>query len=140
VSISTPTGPVYYGGVCRDDYPNIRISTFYVGPKGRHITRPAPIKLQLPALLSLQAVEEHLGVQIHVTGTWRSCSYQTELYRSDPSRYAPPDVTAHCRGLAIDVATTDPNFAAITRTLAAHGWHRVRPTDEPWHNSYGVDV
>lgn len=71
---------------------------------------------------------------IMLTGSWRSCAYQRQLWESDPQRFAHPDVTLHPRGLAIDVATPVP--VMVHNILLNHGWHQSRPGDEPWHFSY----
>jgi hypothetical protein len=140
--IPTAYGPVNYGGACKDDYANIRTLTAFRPHGGGHGSRPrhVPIKLQSPALASFLASEEALGHEIVVTGSWRSCAEQSRLYASDSHRYAPPNVTAHTRGLAIDASMGAPDHATVRRVLLNHGWHQARPDDEPWHFSFGVTV
>lgn len=137
--IATPYGPIRYGGPCRDNYKNIEHVGGFLLTGGPVIGR----KLQRPAVDSLRDVVKVLGHPIEVTGAWRSCAEQERLYASDPTRYAPPNVTAHCRGLAIDV-DTGADVEHIAHVLSLHGWHRVRPpgsaNPEPWHNSYWVVV
>jgi len=142
----TPYGIVHWGGACKDDYANIRL--YDQPPAGG-----SPVKLQGPALRAFKAaevryakrtgwsakrIERDGGRPIALTGSWRSCAYQTQLYRSDSKRYASPNVTLHCRGLAVDVSTAQPNQAIISGCLKAEGWVQVRPDDEPWHYSYVV--
>jgi hypothetical protein len=138
----TPTGVIHYGGPCRDDYPNIRI--YDQPPKGG-----SPVKLQAAALRAFQRAERDYGKAtkrpagwraIGLTGSWRSCAYQAELYRRDSKRYANPAVTGHTRGIAIDVSTSQPNQDIIARCLRRNGWTQTRPDDESWHWSYGVTV
>jgi hypothetical protein len=119
------------GGPCRDNYFRIVI----------HDEQGQIVKLQRAAWESFAAAESYLGFQIVLTGSWRSCAYQRELYAKDHARYAPPDKTAHCRGLAIDVSTALPphHQTAIRSALTARGWHQARP-DEPWHYSFGIQV
>lgn len=135
----TPFGVIRFGGSCTDDYDNIEIW---------HQTPDRTIKLQRPALRCFREAERRLtgrrrrAQHIFCTGTWRSCSYQRELYASDSNRYAHPDVTLHPRGLAIDV---DQNQSwlkrrRIHRILTKLGWKRVRPKDEPWHYSYILEA
>ncbi|MGH2634560.1 MAG: hypothetical protein ACRDHU_00170 [Actinomycetota bacterium] len=140
--ITTPTGVIHYGGPCRDDYDNIEV--YDQPPEGG-----SPIKLQKAALEAFRGAERAYGVatdrpsgerRIQLTGSWRSCSYQRELFAKDPARYADPDVTGHTRGIAIDVSTAVPNPELIARCLRENGWTRTRPDDEPWHWSYGVTV
>lgn len=75
---------------------------------------------------------------IHCTGTARSCDLQRQLYNSDPQRFAHPDVSLHCRALAIDVATPVPKL--VRQLLMHRGWKQVRPDDEPWHFSYHFEA
>lgn len=138
----TPTGVIHYGGVCRDNYENI---TLYDQPP----PGGAPIKLQQAALRAFRNAERDFaprwskkrkrqGRPIRLTGSWRSCAYQRELYHRDSHRYAHPDTSAHTRGLAIDVSTAQPRQRRIKRVLRKHGWKQVRPDDEPWHWSYWI--
>lgn len=125
------------GGPCKDDYG--RIIPFQ-NRNGQIL------KLQKAAALSLEHVETHLKYAVVVTGAWRSCDAQKDYYNSDPpdsfNRYAPPDKTAHTRGLAIDVSTALPLWKRkrIKSKLLAHGWFQARPVDEPWHFSFGIQV
>ena len=133
----TRYGTVYHSPVCKDDWSNIVTKTVKrKGPGGWSAT----YKLQEPAIASLRAVAKELGgkfrqAPVRVTGTFRTCAYQHELWVSDPSRYANPNSTLHTQGLAIDVDTTILTDK-IRLTLLAHGWHQSRPTDEPWHFSF----
>lgn len=136
-------------GGCRDDWKNI--VTMTVG--GQYaIGGPETYTLQEPAILSLKAVAKACGAlgpfrfrsrPVHVTGSLRTCARQAELYASDPNRYAPPSVGLHTQGLAIDVDTiwqgklSDKQNAAFRKAMLANGWTQSRPSDEPWHWSYG---
>jgi hypothetical protein len=122
-------GNIRCGGPCKDDY--ARIEHFTEG--GRLIT------LQKAAMDSFRSAETECG-PIVCTGTWRPCSLQTALYAKDSSRYARPDSTAHCRGLAIDVATnqTPAKLKKIHDALMARHWHQAR-SDEKWHWSMGIE-
>lgn len=132
-----PTGAwgiIRCGGPCRDDYHRLRI--YDQPPAGG-----APVKLQSAALESFRDAESHLGYAIALTGSWRSCSYQDELYDSDRKRYAPSQVSAHCRGLAIDVSMGQSlkRLGEVKAALVYRGWHQARP-DEPWHYSFGIQA
>ena len=128
-----PWGNIRCGGKCKDDYRRIEIL---------HNGNGEVVKLQHAALNSFQAAQDAVGSQIHLTGIgWRSCASQATLYASDPSRFAPPDGTAHTRGLAIDVSQAQPadKLAKIHRALTNRGWHQAR-SDEPWHYSAFIQV
>jgi hypothetical protein len=139
-TIPTKYGDVYrYVGGCKDDYDNIVTSSYYRRYGVIFKKRPVAITIQRPALKALRAAEKRLGRQIVVTGSARSCEYQAELYRKDPSRYAAPSVGVHCQALAFDVTTADPELKTKVRAaLYAEGFHQSRPDDEPWHFSYAV--
>lgn len=136
-TIQTPYGPIYPTvGPCRDDYLNIRTRTT---PSG------TILKLQLPAIRAWERAELRNGRKypwrkhrtpkaIPVTGTWRSCAEQTQLHNDDPQRYADPNGSRHCRGLAGDVNTAFLT-RRVKRCLAREGFHMPR-ADEPWHWSY----
>jgi hypothetical protein len=127
-------GRIICGGRCQDNY--ARIVIYNQPPAGG-----APVKLQKAPMDSFRAAEADVGFVIALTGSWRSCAYQRELYNDDPSRYAHPDTTAHCRGLAIDVSQSLSltRRAAIHKALTSRGWHQAR-ADEPWHYSFGIQV
>ena len=146
--IKTPYGFIYYGGPCRDRYPNFR----RYDPEGTGLT----VTLQGPALRALKAAQVRYAKRTGWTkarldkhpegrvitllaGTNRACSTQAALYRSDPNRYADPKYTGHCRGLALDVSQAQPNLKIIYSCLALEGWKRAR-SDEPWHHSFHVSI
>jgi hypothetical protein len=139
--MKTDYGTIRFGGVCKDDYSNIGL--YDQQEKGW-----AVVKLQEPALRSLKDCERRWAKlttpwqrrrHIRVTGSWRACSYQAQLYALDPKRYAHPNSGVHTRGLAIDVYWRGVFTKLILkRILRNHGWHQSRPDDEPWHWSFGV--
>lgn len=124
-TVPSPYGPYYPTvGPCTIP-PNMVTFTSEAGNR---------VVLQTPAAASFKAVERDYG-PFRITGSSRTCEFQEAAYKKDPNRYAPPDTTRHTRGLAIDVHTGDITNRLNT-SLAAHGWRRSRPTDEPWHWSY----
>jgi len=153
----TEYGYIYYGGACRDDYPNFR--TYDQGGGNTIVT------LQKPALLALLEAQVKFarasgwskariqrnqkaidgkkypeGRPIKVLpGTNRTCSTQAALYRSDSNRYADPRYTGHTRGIAIDVRQDQDDLGKANDALASAGWKRAR-ADEPWHWSYGFVI
>jgi hypothetical protein len=133
----TPYGVIHSGGACVDDYANLRL--YDQPPAGG-----SPVKLQGPAMRAFKAAEVRYGKRtgrkwraIPLTGSWRSCAYQAELYRKDSKRYASPNGTLHTRGLAIDVSTAAPNQVMIRAALKAEGWVQAR-SDEPWHYAFVI--
>lgn len=140
--IRTPHGQIFYGGPCKDDYPNMEAYEHEVGQ--------LIIVLQRPALKALKAAEIQYGIRtnrpigqrdiIITSGSNRSCATQAMLHAREPGRFADPLTTGHTRGLAIDVNTAQPNQALIRECLIAEGWNQSRPDDEPWHFSYGVTI
>lgn len=146
--VRTPTGVIYYGGACKDDYKNMKV---YDQGGGHTI-----VVLQGPALRGFKAAQALYAKAtgwtkkrlernpdgrpiIILAGSKRTCATQAALYRKDPHRYADPKLTGHTRGIAIDVDQSQPNLAKVNAALAKAGWTRAR-SDEPWHWSYGVTV
>ncbi len=135
--VETPYGAIFPTvGPCKDDYPNIVTHTTVAGTM---------LTMQMPAIRAWEAAEFRNGRKlpwkkhrkpkaIPVTGTLRSCSLQAHLYASDHDRYAAPETTRHCRGLAGDINTGFLN-RRVRRCLIAEGFHFPRD-DEPWHASY----
>jgi len=137
----TAYGTVYDGGSCKDDYPNINIY---------HQTDQRIVKLQGPALRAFKAAEQRITPKrmklrgktrhILITGIgWRDCALQRQLWLSDPQRYANPDGSKHCRGLAVDIdmGQSAARRYAIKKALLLEGWHYA-VEGEPWHTSYVV--
>src|SRR5262249_22603847 len=124
-------GRIRCGGACKDDYR--RIVLYHDG--GLLIA-----KLQDAAMASYKDAVKALGRPIHLTGIgWRSCEDQKRLHAQDPSRFAPADQSAHCRGLAIDLSTVSPFFKKARKLLEDRRWYLARPS-EPWHLSFGIEA
>lgn len=131
-------GNIRLGGACKDDYARIIVYE----QDGQHY-----LKLQRAAIESIKAVEVILADKgfkqhpfVYVTGHgWRACSDQAALYATSHTRYAPPSSSIHCRGLAIDVdMNQDAKKRKVIRNeLLARHWFQSRPSDEPWHYSFG---
>ena len=159
--IKTPEGIIHYGGPCRDDYPNM-VTVDMLPEEGGNLL----ITLQRPAMKALLAAQVRFAKRsgwkkaridkrqvkigakrypigrpvVILPGTNRTCATQTQLYNSDKNRYAAPQITGHTRGLAIDRSNSQEELAVVDACLAQAGWNRTRPTDEPWHWSYGVTI
>jgi hypothetical protein len=126
-----PYGPVFQCvGPCKDDYPNMVI---------RHNAGGQIFKLQEPVALAYADAERIYGKPIRITGEgWRSCSSQTALWRSDPGRFANPDGSHHCRGLAMDVYNDSVNLNARSRAALISVGFAFPVSGEPWHCDYGT--
>jgi len=150
--IKTPYGTIRYGGPCRDTYPSFITLDQFPKNDGNVI-----LVLQGPAMRAFKAAQVRYAKQtgwskkqldnspagrpiIILAGTNRSCATQRALYASDPNRYANPNITGHTRGLAIDRSNDQPYLPIVDRCLAAEGWNRTRPDDEPWHWSYFLTI
>lgn len=138
-SFDTRYGTIFHCSVCKDDFKNIETSGRYRKASGTipWRKRANAITLQRPALASFKQAEAKLGREIVLTGSIRTCALQASLYRSDPNRFASPNVTLHTQGLAIDVTTEDPELTTkVRKQLEECGWNQARPSDEPWHFSF----
>lgn len=149
----TPFGPVIYSQDPRQARENSYDTKLIVASMPRFSKRHAPVVMQRPAVKAWREAEKLLGRKlgkgpwarrraraITTTGTWRGYDTQAALYRSDPQRYARPNVSGHVQGLAGDVRTDHPHFALAIECLEQVGFRRVRPSDEPWHVAWGVKV
>ena len=129
IEANHPFGPIFHTmGPCKDDYPNITY---------RHNGAGQILHAQLPALLAFLEAERLNGRPIRITGEgFRSCSVQTQLHNAEPGRFADPDNSRHCRGLAFDVYNTPDNLTAKAKTcLEAVGFCFGVP-GEQWHAAY----
>jgi len=161
--LKTDYGSIYYGGPCRDDYVNLVV--YDQPPEGgtpiilqlpaMRSFREAENRLAVLVPRSSRIQRRSGGtrfIPIILTGSHRSCDQQTRLYASDSKRFASPSKTFHPRGLAVDISTLlkairvrdratgdwTNLFELSRRVLRNHGWEQSRPTDEPWHASFGV--
>lgn len=132
---SIPAGKYPFGegypvvGPCRDDYPNMVV---------RHNAGGQIFRMQEPAADAYAAAEKAYGRPIRITGeAWRSCSIQSALYRSDPGRFANPDSSRHCRGLAMDVYNSSANLNTASRAALIAVGFSFPVSGEPWHCCYG---
>ncbi len=106
------------------------------------------VVLQGPALRSFKEAEKAATprrirkkgkvLPILLTGVgYRSYDVQRALYASDDQRYADPDCSLHCEGLAVDVHMGQSVLrrARIAYHLKKRGWHYA-VDGEPWHASF----
>lgn len=108
------------------------------------------VQLQGPALRAFKAAELRITPKrmkrkgkvrhILITGQgFRDYDLQKSLWLSDPKRYANPDFSMHCEGLAVDVDQSQGAYRLyrIKKALLLEGWH-YGVSGEPWHASYTV--
>lgn len=108
------------------------------------------VVLQGPALRSFKEAEEAATprrmkrkgkvLPILLTGVgYRSYALQKSLYENSdqPGRYADPDGSLHCEGLAIDIHSGQSYLRRkrIAWHLKKRGWH-YGVSGEPWHASF----
>lgn len=129
VASQHPFGQIFHTtGPCKDDYPNM---------VNDHNAAGQIVKLQKPAMLAYHEAERLNGRAIRITGEgFRSCSLQWSLYNSDPGRFANPNDSRHCRGLAIDVENTPENLTAKAKTSLVSVGFCFGVSGEPWHAAY----
>jgi hypothetical protein len=101
-------------------------------------------KLDRDAAASLARIHSRVGAIVPNVGSYRSFGEQAaaaargEIMADGNPRFGSPNKSLHVVGLAIDVRA---DYAAKPEVIAAfteEGWHRARPSVEPWHWSYGV--
>jgi hypothetical protein len=126
-------------GPCRDDYPNIVTD---------HNAAGQLVTLQEPAMRAYHHAEFLNGRKlpwkprkpkaIRITGIGlRTCSSQTDLFHSDSHRFAPPESSRHCRGLAIDVFNTPDNLTRRAKAKLIACGFSFPVSGEPWHACFG---
>ena len=144
-TIRTKYGPAHNDDRCRDDWPNM--TTAKVCGQAVHLQgsavrayREACREFARRSGWTPARVKRTGGRPILLTGSWRSCELQRDLWEGDPDRFADPDGSLHPQGLAIDVSTLQRDFDKAHASLAHVGWERARAADEPWHHSWGFNA
>ncbi|MGH2595789.1 MAG: hypothetical protein ACRDH7_07475 [Actinomycetota bacterium] len=129
IRVNQPFGPIFHTtGPCKDNYPNIVVD---------HNAAGQLVKLQRCSMLAYHEAERLNGKPITITGEgWRSCSQQSALYHSDPGRFANPDDSRHCRGLAIDVTNTPANLTTKAKASLESVGFCQGVSGEPWHFAF----
>jgi D-alanyl-D-alanine carboxypeptidase len=101
------------------------------------------VRLQPVAMRAFVRAERDAGVDIPVVQSYRSCAQQRQACRGIcgnpmgcPGLCAPPGLSWHQLGAAIDItedAVADP---AIVEALEANGWCQALPDSDPGHFSF----
>lgn len=118
-------------------------------------------RLAAPAAAAFKQAERLYGRTITVTDSYRSAAVQAAGRRSDPSRFATAENSAHVQGLAVDVNLSalglnpmgsnpsswlaNAGYLKLYRAMQLAGWCNYQVTNnttngrtpEPWHFSFG---
>ena len=101
------------------------------------------VTLQASAMAALHHAEARSGTSIDVVQSYRSCRQQAVVCEricgsrhGCPGRCAPPGLSWHQRGLAIDVTQEMLDTPGVVAALEASGWCQSVPGSDPGHFSY----
>jgi len=101
------------------------------------------VTLAAPAMAALHRAEARSGTSIEVVQSYRSCRQQALACEricgsrhGCPGRCAPPGLSWHQRGLAIDVTQGMLDTSGVVTALEANGWCQPLPGSDPGHFSY----
>jgi D-alanyl-D-alanine carboxypeptidase len=101
------------------------------------------VRLQPAAMTSFRAAQQEAGVQIPVVQSYRSCHQQRIACRNicgNPNgcegTCAPPGLSWHQLGEAVDITQAGLDDARIPRALEDNGWCQAVPDTDPGHFSF----
>ena len=101
------------------------------------------VRLQPAAMTAFRAAQQDAGVQIPVVQSFRSCHQQRIACRNicgNPNgcegTCAPPGLSWHQLGEAVDITQAGLDEARITQALEANGWCQAVPDTDPGHFSF----
>src|SRR5204863_6283259 len=101
------------------------------------------VRLQPAAMAAFRAAQQDAGVQIPVVQSFRSCHQQRIACRNicgNPNgcegTCAPPGLSWHQLGEAVDITQAGLDDARITQALEANGWCQAVPDTDPGHFSF----
>lgn len=102
------------------------------------------VTLQPAALAAFRAAEGQVGESIPVVWSYRSCQQQRVACRNIcgdpqgcPDLCAPPGISWHQLGAAIDTTADALADGRIVRALLDNGWCQPLPRTDPGHFSFG---
>ncbi len=102
------------------------------------------VTLQPAALAAFRAAERQVGETIPVVWSYRSCRQQRAACRNIcgnpqgcPDLCAPPGMSWHQLGAAIDTTAEALADGRIVRALLDNGWCQPLPRTDPGHFSFG---
>jgi hypothetical protein len=101
------------------------------------------VRLQPVAMRAFLLAERDAGVEIPVVQSYRSCAEQRRACRGIcgdpggcPGLCAPPGLSWHQLGAAIDITEEGVADARIVEALEANGWCQALPDSDPGHFSF----
>jgi LAS superfamily LD-carboxypeptidase LdcB len=101
------------------------------------------VRLQPAAMTAFRAAQQDAGVQIPVVQSFRSCHQQRIACRNicgNPNgcegTCAPPGLSWHQLGEAVDITQAGLDDARIPQALEANGWCQAVPDTDPGHFSF----
>jgi D-alanyl-D-alanine carboxypeptidase len=102
------------------------------------------VRLQPAAMQAFLAAERGAGTDIPVVWSFRSCRQQRIACKNIcgnpegcPGLCAPPGLSWHQLGAAIDTTEEALGDPAIVAALEANGWCQSVPVNDPGHFSFG---
>jgi D-alanyl-D-alanine carboxypeptidase len=101
------------------------------------------VTLQPPAMTAFRAAQRDAGVRIPVVQSYRSCRQQriacTDICGNPngcEGTCAPPGLSWHQLGAAVDITQEGLDDERIPRALEANGWCQAVPDTDPGHFSF----
>ena len=101
------------------------------------------VRLQPVAMRAFLQAEREAGVEIPVVQSYRSCAEQRRACRGIcgnpqgcPGLCAPPGLSWHQLGAAIDISEDGVADTRIVEALEANGWCQALPGSDPGHFSF----
>ena len=101
------------------------------------------VRLQAAAMTAFRAAQQAAGEQIPVVQSYRSCHQQRIACRNicgDPNgcegTCAPPGMSWHQLGEAVDITQAGLDDARIPQALEDNGWCQAVPDTDPGHFSF----
>src|SRR5207237_1775906 len=101
------------------------------------------VTLQPAALAAFKRAQRRSGGRIDVVQSYRSCAQQAEACRNVcgdpdgcPGRCAPPGLSYHQLGAAIDITQASLDTPGVIRALERTGWCESQPSTDPGHFSF----
>jgi LAS superfamily LD-carboxypeptidase LdcB len=101
------------------------------------------IKLTADAMEAFRQAEAAAGQTIEVVHSYRSCRRQARACKSIcgsrrgcPGTCAPPGLSWHQRGAAVDITQTMLETPGVVDALEQAGWCQAVPESDPGHFSY----
>lgn len=129
------------GLASREDPPAV---TQRVCGRPRNLRHFGGITLRPAAMRAFRQAERIAGQRIEVVQSFRSCREQAlacericENPKGCPRMCAPPGLSWHQRGMAIDISEAALESNGVVAALGRAGWCQSSPEADPGHFSFG---